>query len=236
MPTPQEMYDVERKKKVKDLPLLKTLKETIDALIVLSGQLQQAEAQENWDEYESVQQLITLLNSNHNSNTTTTSTSLTCNSDDDFEPTLNNGVGILPSERNNALGSLPLAAINCDDAFEPTGNDTVGILQLETINSDDDFEPTVNKSVGTLPTESINSDDDFEPMDTISVHQHQSALNVHIGDTFASVQDLQHRLSTHTQKHNFKIRCVKDCIVCYRLLEYVHTVVCLSKCGNLSWF
>jgi hypothetical protein len=131
MPTPQEMYDVERKRKVKDLPLLKTLKETIDALIVLSGQLQQAEAQqENWDEYGSVQQLITLLNSNHNSTTTITSTSLTCNSDDDFEPTPNNGVGIIPSEINTALGTLPSAAINYDAALEPTGNVTVGILHL----------------------------------------------------------------------------------------------------------
>jgi hypothetical protein len=75
MPTPHEMYDVERKRKVKDLPLLKTLKATIDAINVLTGQLQQAEAQENWDEYGNVQQLLTQLNSNYNSNTTTTSSS-----------------------------------------------------------------------------------------------------------------------------------------------------------------
>ena len=49
MPTAHEMYDVERKRQVKDLPLLKTLKSTIDAINVLTGKLQEAEAQENWD-------------------------------------------------------------------------------------------------------------------------------------------------------------------------------------------
>ncbi len=47
--TAHEMYDVERKRQVKDLPLLKTLKSTIDAINVLTGKLQEAEAQENWD-------------------------------------------------------------------------------------------------------------------------------------------------------------------------------------------
>ena len=70
MPTAHEMYDVERKRQVKDLPLLKTLKSTIEAINVLTGKLQEAEAQENWDAYGHVQELITRLSSNHNSNAT----------------------------------------------------------------------------------------------------------------------------------------------------------------------
>jgi hypothetical protein len=99
MPTPHEMYDVERKRKVKDLPLLKTLKSTIDAINVLTGKLQQAEAQENWEAYGHVQELITRLSSNHNSNATP----------HDFEATGNKAVGIHPTE-----------TINSDDDFEPT--------------------------------------------------------------------------------------------------------------------
>ncbi len=61
MPTPQEMYDVKSQRKVKDLPLLMTLKATIDAINVLKGQLQQAEAQENWDGYGNVLDSVTWL-------------------------------------------------------------------------------------------------------------------------------------------------------------------------------
>ncbi len=99
MPTAHEMYDVERKRQAKDLPLLKTLKSTIDAINVLTGKLQEAEAQENWDAYGHVQELITRLSSNHNSNATP----------HDFEATGNKAVGIHPTE-----------TINSDDDFEPT--------------------------------------------------------------------------------------------------------------------
>jgi hypothetical protein len=129
MPTPHEMYDVERKRKVKDLPLLKTLKSTIEAINVLTGQLQQAEAQEKWDVYGNVQELITRLSANHNIITTTPST----------------------SEHRLAVGIPTSLTSNSDDEFEPTVNNAVGFLPTETINSDDDFEPTVNNAVEFLP-------------------------------------------------------------------------------------
>ncbi len=140
MPTPHEMYDVERKRHVKDLPLLKILKSTIDAINVLTGKLQQADAQEDWEAYGHVQELITRLSSNHYSNAAAPST----------------------SEQRLALGIPTSLTSHSGNDFEPQPNNAGGFLPRETINSDEDFEPQPNNAGGFLPPETFNSDDDFE--------------------------------------------------------------------------
>ena len=52
MTTLQELYDVERQKTVKDVALLKRLKPKITEVHAVTAQLQQAESDESWEEYE----------------------------------------------------------------------------------------------------------------------------------------------------------------------------------------
>ena len=52
MTTLQELYNVERQKMVKDVPLLKQLKAQISEVQAMAAQLQQAESDEQWEDYE----------------------------------------------------------------------------------------------------------------------------------------------------------------------------------------
>ena len=68
MSTAQKLYEIERDREVKNIPLLKTLKSQIAEENVRPGQiaqmrleLHQAASLEEWDEYEDLQQRLALL-------------------------------------------------------------------------------------------------------------------------------------------------------------------------------
>jgi hypothetical protein len=64
MPTTRELYDIERTREVKNIPLLKSLKAQLDEQNVVTAQMAQirgeinnTKSQEQWDTYEKLQQL-----------------------------------------------------------------------------------------------------------------------------------------------------------------------------------
>jgi hypothetical protein len=68
MPTARELYDFERTREVKNIPLLKSLKAQIEEQNVVSAQLAQirgeikkAKSQEEWGTYEKLQQQLAPL-------------------------------------------------------------------------------------------------------------------------------------------------------------------------------
>jgi hypothetical protein len=48
----RQVYDIERRRLVKNLPLLQLLKTQIDEVVQVTTDLQQAELEENWVEFE----------------------------------------------------------------------------------------------------------------------------------------------------------------------------------------
>ena len=48
----RQVYDIERRSLVKNLPLLQLLKTQIDEVVQVTTDLQQAELEENWVEFE----------------------------------------------------------------------------------------------------------------------------------------------------------------------------------------
>ena len=76
----REVYDIERKRLVKNLPLLQLLKAQIDEVGRVTTDLQQAELEENWVDFEKLQRLLTQLLLHQTPNTSTAE----INSDDDF--------------------------------------------------------------------------------------------------------------------------------------------------------
>jgi hypothetical protein len=201
MTTLQELYNFERQKMVKDVALLKQLKAQISEVQVMTAQLQQAEADEHWEDYERLLPQLTQLTSRH-AYPTLAVASATVN-----VPQATAKINVPPKNSEITLSN---------DDFEPepkmtstTNNPT------EAIASDDDFEivPTTTDLTNT-PAEQTNSDDDFLMPATNEAAHHETVTDLQRGDIFASVTELQSKLQEHAQAYKFKIRREKDSIVC----------------------
>ncbi len=185
MSNTQALYDVERQKTVKNVPLLMKLQAQICEVKEVTSRLQQAEAEEKWAEYEHLTLRLTQLNTNVFHEQVTQNTEHN-NSDDDFETTPE----IL------VTANKPTETTNSDDDFEAaaaiieTTNKTT-----ETYNSDDDFE--------IVPDTSNNT-----------VNHNDAVTDLQKGDTFPSVEKLQEELHKLAQTDKFKLRREKDSIVC----------------------
>ena len=201
MTTLQELYDVERQKTVKDVALLKRLKPQITEVHAVTAQLQQAESDESWEEYEILLLRLTQLTSSHTYST----------------------LAVASAQINvtSATGKVHVAPIDTetnisDDEFatEPATTSTTS-KPTETNYSDDDFEvvPKTTDLTNT-PAEESNSDDDFITTATNTVVHHDTIKDLHKGDIFSSVIELQSALEQHAKTHTFKIRREKDSIVC----------------------
>ncbi len=174
----------------------------------MTAQLQQAEADEQWEDQERLLQQLTQLTSRH------------------AYPTLAVASATVNVTQATGTVNVTAAKINIppknseisisDDDFEPepkmtstTNNPT------EAIDSDDDFEivPTTTDLTNT-PAEQTNSDDDFLMTATNEAAHHETVTDLQRGDMFASVTELQSKLQKHAQTYKFKIRREKDSIVC----------------------
>jgi hypothetical protein len=158
--------------------------------------LQQAELEENWVEFEKLQQLLTQLLLNQSTNTSTAE----INSDDDFVMT-----DSIPVRQQEPTG----ATLASDDDFVSTEtlSQNQQVRPASNTNSDDDFVIPVTNLVGEQETVPANaeSDDDIIVMETISVEK---------GNKFTSVPELQAELQRFAKANNFMIRREKDSIVC----------------------
>jgi hypothetical protein len=192
----REVYDIERRRLVKNLPLLQLLKAQIDEVGRVTTDLQQAELEENWVNYEKLQQLLTQLLLHQSPNTSTEQ----INSDDDF--VLTAPIPIRQQEPTVATRTSD------DDFVSPeilTNN--IQLRPASDTDSDDDFVIAETNAVDQQETVPANgeSDDDFVIMETISVEK---------GKMFASVPELQSELQILAKANNYMIRREKDSIVC----------------------
>ncbi len=198
----RKVYDLERRNVIKNLPLLKLLKAQIDEVARVASELQQAELEENWEEFEKLQLLHTQLLVNEKRHTSTTSGFLPTeiNSDDDFIST-----GPIPVRQQKVAATKT----DSDDDFIPTDKlPNSRQLRLALGNdSDEDFILDGTSPVGQADTVPITgvADDDFVLMETISVEK---------GHKFASVPELHAELQRFAKANHFSLRSEKDSIVC----------------------
>jgi hypothetical protein len=192
----RQVYDIERRRLVKNVPLLQLLKTQIDEVGRVTTDLQQAELEENWVEFEKLQRLITQLLLHQNTNTSTAE----INSDDDFVMT-----DLIPVRLQEPTGAT--LAYDDDSVSTETLPQNQQVRPASNTDSDEDFVIPVANPVGeqeTVPT-NADSDDDFIVMETISVAK---------GNKFASVPELQAELQRFAKANNLMIRREKDSLVC----------------------
>jgi hypothetical protein len=219
MTTLQELYNVERQKMVKDVPLLKQLKAQLSEVQAMSAQLQQAESDEQWEDYEHLLEQLKQLTSRHT------------------YPTL--AVASAKVNVTQATGTVNVNVTQATDTVNVTAATerfNVAPKNSEIILSDDDFEPepkttsttnnpvnvtqatgTVNVTAATGKTnvapkssETTNSDDDFEPEPTMTSTNNNPTYTIDSDDEFEVVRTTTDPTNTTAAETNSDDETVPD--------------------------
>jgi hypothetical protein len=184
MPTAQERYDIERKREIKNVPLLKILKALIDKSYNAAPdtaqfrlELQAAEISEDWDEYAKLNNKISLIEQ----------------------------VIIDITDEVEIEVPLPFVPYVIDKTRAVGNSDTIAQLQ--------GVLPAAG-SLPTAAIENSQRDDSSTSSDSDEEDCEPTVLDLKRGSMYASPQILLSHLSDYANKHNFTVRREKHAIVC----------------------